>query len=94
MTWLSVDDRAWSRFSDATGDAVPRQTIRSALGLTVALHLLEALFAGISARRAGLARPAHWAGSALLYGFPVLKRLGRARRMDAAPVNDELAAAA
>jgi len=94
MTWLSVDDRAWEQFSDATGDAVPRQTIRGAVVVTIGLHLLEAIFAGSRARRSGLEHPGRWARSALLYGFPVLRRLGKARRGAVAVTADELPVAA
>ena len=80
LSWLSVDDRAWSRVSEATGDAVPRRAVRGAVVVTAVLHLLEALVVGRRARRAGLDRPGRWARSALVYGFPVVRRLSQARR--------------
>ncbi len=80
LSWISVDDRAWGRFSEATGDAVPRQGVRGVVVATLAVHVLEALVVGRRARRAGLEHPGSWARSTLLYGFPVMRRLSRARR--------------
>ncbi|MCB1270674.1 MAG: transmembrane protein 254 [Microthrixaceae bacterium] len=84
MIAVSVDDNAWEAFDDATGGTVDRDTIRAATGATVGLHVLEALISWIIARRAGLDRPRRWALSTLLWGFPVHRRLRKARRMELA----------
>ena len=77
---LSVNDDAWSRWESVVGDVVPRQRIRSlALGTGV-LHGAEASVAFISARKAGVGHPLRWWFSTLLWGFPVLGRLRKAKK--------------
>lgn len=83
LTALSVSDTAWEAWEDTVGDAVPRSTIRALLAATVGLHAIEALLTTRSARAAGLDRPCRWGWSALLWGFPVMLRLRRARRAGA-----------
>jgi hypothetical protein len=80
LTVLSTSDQAWDRFRDATGGAVPRQTVRQLVIGTLGVHAVEGLLAGARARRSGLAHPARWGLSTFLWGFPVLRRLGRARQ--------------
>lgn len=87
MIAVSVDDNAWEAFDDATGGAVDRDTIRATTGAAVGLHVLEAIAACFMARRAGLAKPRKWVTATLLWGFPVLRRLRKARRMELASAN-------
>lgn len=82
LTTLSVSDEAWEKWEENVGDAVPRSTIRSVLLGTLGLHFLEALVTARRARSAGLEKPASWGLSAFLWGFPVMLRLGRARRAE------------
>lgn len=80
LVLLSVSDDAWDRWRDAVGDVVPRAAIRRLVVGTLGVHALEAMLAFGRARRAGLDHPGRWALSTFLWGFPVLSRLGRARR--------------
>lgn len=77
---VSVDDNAWDAFDDATGGATDRDTLRAITGAAVGLHLGEAVAACVLAKRSGLDKPRKWAFAALLWGFPVHRRLRRARR--------------
>jgi len=79
MTAVTVNDDAWEAFDDATGGSVERDRVRALLTGTALLHVAEAAVAWRGARRAGLERPGRWARSTLLWGFPVLRRLRRAR---------------
>ena len=79
-TVLSVDDDAWEAFDEATGRTTSRDAIRALAAGTVVVHVLEAAAAHRSARRAGLEHPGRWGRATLLWGFPVLLRLHRARR--------------
>ncbi len=81
---VSVDDNSWEAFDEATGGAVDRDAVRAVTFGTLALHVLEALIVWRSARKAGLDRPGKWARSALLWGFPVMRRLRKAKRMELA----------
>lgn len=81
---ISVDDNAWEAFDDATGGAADRDTIRAITGAAVGLHVLEAIAACVMAKRAGLAKPRKWAFATFLWGFPVLRRLRKARRAELA----------
>ncbi len=83
-TVVSIDDRAWEAFDEATGNTVSRDAVRTMVASTAGLHVLEAAAAHRSARRAGLERPWRWSFATLIYGFPVLFRLRRARRAQAA----------
>ncbi len=83
LTALSFSDQAWEQFEDTVGDVVPRSTIRSILFGTLALHSLESLFVWRSTRRRGDAGPCRWALSTFVWGFPVLRRLRKARKADA-----------
>lgn len=84
MIAVSLDDNAWEAFDDATGGAVDRDTIRAATGATVGLHALESIVSYSMARRAGLDKPRRWAFATLVWGFPVQRRLRKARRMELA----------
>lgn len=84
MVAVSVDDNAWDAFDEATGGAVDRDTVRAATAGTIGLHLVEALIVWRLARKGGLDRPGRWARSALLWGFPVMRRVRKARRMELA----------
>jgi len=84
LTVVSLSDPAWERFRGVTGDAVPRSAIRQMVATTFGLHALESAYALFRARSLGLEHPGRWAASALLWGFPVLRRLGRAGRAGAA----------
>jgi hypothetical protein len=77
---VTLSDEAWEQFQNVAGDAVPRETFRSVFWGSVGLHAAEGLFAYGSARRAGLERPGRWGRSTVLWGFPVLLRLRRAKR--------------
>ncbi len=77
---VTLSDEAWEQWSNVAGDAVPRDVFRSLFFGSVALHAAESGAAYASARRAGLERPGRWARSTLLWGFPVLLRLRRAKR--------------
>ena len=79
MTALSTSDAAWEAWEAKVGGGLSRQAVRTLLGTTVALHVVEAAAAAGMARGAGLDRPGRWARTTLLYGFPVLGRLRRAR---------------
>ena len=83
---LSTSDAAWEAWEAKVGDALPREAVRGLLGVTVALHVVEAAAAAGMARGAGLDRPGRWARTTLVYGFPVLGRLRRAR--DLQPVDE------
>ncbi|MFZ4518909.1 MAG: TMEM254 family protein [Microthrixaceae bacterium] len=85
LTTLSVSDGAWEQWEDNVGDAVPRSAMRNLLVGTVAVHAVEALAAHRSASAAGLDRPGRWARLTFLFGFPVLLRLRKARRLELAP---------
>jgi hypothetical protein len=82
MAAVTVDDRAWEAFDDATGGTVERDVVTRLLGATLGLHAAESIFAYRSAKKAQLPRPAWWAVSTLIWGFPVLLRLRGARRAD------------
>jgi hypothetical protein len=94
LTVLSTNDQAWDRFRDATGGSVPRQTIRQVVLGTLGIHAVEGLLASARARRSGLAHPARWGLSTFLWGFPVLRRLGRAQRGGPATDGVDLATSA
>jgi hypothetical protein len=80
MGAVTVDDRAWERFRDLTGDTVPRDRVRQLLVGTAVVHAGESVLALGVARRAGVGSPWRWALSTFVWGFPVLGRLRRARR--------------
>ena len=84
MVAVSVDDNAWEALDEATGGAVDRDTVRAATVGLFGLHLVESLIVWRSARKAGLDRPGKWARAALLWGFPVMRRVRKARRMELA----------
>ena len=77
---VTLSDEAWEQFQNVAGDAVPRETFRTVFWGSVAVHAAEGVFAYGSARRAGLERPGRWGRSGLLWGFPVLLRLRKAKR--------------
>lgn len=81
---VSVDDGAWDAFDDATGGTVSRDAVRAMTAATLGLHLLEAMTAWRRARKAGLDKPGKWFRATLMWGFPVLLRLRKARRAVAA----------
>lgn len=81
---VTVSDEAWERFQDVAGDAVPRDVVRSVFLGSVGLHAAESVYVYGSARRNGIDRPLRWAFSALLWGFPVTRRLRKARKLSAA----------
>jgi hypothetical protein len=78
---VTLSDEAWEQFQNVAGDAVPRETFRTVFWGSVGVHAAEGLFAYGSARRAGLERPGRWGRSTALWGFPVLLRLRRAKRV-------------
>jgi hypothetical protein len=81
---VSVDDDAWETFDELTGGVTTRTACRVTLAGALSLHVAESLSTWRAARRAGVEHPFRWAFSALLWGFPVLLRLHRARRLAAA----------
>jgi hypothetical protein len=80
MAVLSINDDAWARWEDTVGDAVPRERIRALAIGTAAVHVTESAYVYRSARRSGVPKPARWALATLVYGFPVLGRLRKAKR--------------
>jgi len=80
MVVLSINDDAWARWEDTVGDAVPRERIRGLAIGTAAVHVTESAFVYRSARRSGVPKPGRWALATLVYGFPVLGRLRKAKR--------------
>ena len=80
MKALSLSDQAWEQWEANVGDVVPRSTIRKVLAGTIGLHVAEAVWVHRSAKRAGIDRPGRWGRTALLYGFPVILRLRKAKR--------------
>jgi hypothetical protein len=82
MTALAVSDEAWEQWEENVGDVVPRSTIRAVLAGTLGVHVAEAAVVHRSARRAGLDHPGRWAFTTLLYGFPVMFRLRKAKRSE------------
>ena len=79
---VTVSDEAWEQYKGVAGDAVPREAFRSLLVGTAALHVAESALVYSKARRAGLERPGRWARATLLWGFPVLLRLRKAKRAE------------
>jgi hypothetical protein len=77
---VTVSDEAWEQYKNVAGETVPRETFRTVFVGSVAVHVAEGALAYASARRAGLERPGKWARSTVLWGFPVLLRLRRAKR--------------
>ena len=78
---VTVSDDAWEKWKGTFGETIPRETFKSFVTGTAGLHAAEATFAYASARRAGLDRPARrWALSTLLWGFPTLRRLRKAKK--------------
>lgn len=77
---VAYSDAAWEKWEDIAGDAVPRDTFRSLATGSIGLHVAEAFGAYFGAKRAGLDKPGRWAFSALLWGFPVHRRLSNERR--------------
>ena len=69
---VTFSDEAWEQWQNVAGDAVPREAMRSVFLGSVGLHATESVFAYGSARRA-----------TLLWGFPVLRRLRKAKRLAA-----------
>ncbi len=80
MIAVSVEDNAWEAFDDATGGAVDRDVVRKATGATIGLHVVEAIAAYFMAKRAHLPKPRKWATATLVWGFPVHRRIVKARR--------------
>jgi len=80
---VTLSDEAWEQWRNVAGDSLPRDTIRSIFWGSAALHVAEGGAAYAMARSAGLERPGRWARGTLLWGFPVLRRLRRARRLAA-----------
>jgi hypothetical protein len=86
MAAVTVNDEAWEQFRGVTGDSVSREQVRQLLVGTAAVHAGEAVLTLLRARRIGVAHPWRWAFANLVWGFPVMFRLGRAKRaLRAAP---------
>jgi Domain of unknown function (DUF4499) len=77
---VTLSDEAWEQWHNVAGDTVPRDVFRSVFWGSAALHVAEGGVAYVSARRGGLERPGRWARATVLWGFPVLFRLRRAKR--------------
>lgn len=77
---VAFNDEAWEKWKGVAGDTIPRDTMRSLAVGTAGLHVAEAGGAYLAARRAKLESPRKWAFSALLWGFPVHRRLSKYRR--------------
>lgn len=77
---VAYSDSAWEKWEDIAGDAVPRETFKNLANGSIGLHVAEAFGAYIGAKRANLDKPGRWAFSALLWGFPVHRRLANERR--------------
>lgn len=72
---VTFSDDAADIWEDATGGAVPRETVRAVFFGTLGLHAVEALIVSIKATRAGVGHPLRWGMRTLLWGFPVMRRL-------------------
>lgn len=77
---VTVSDEAWEQYKNVAGDAIPRETFTAVFVGSVGLHVAEGAFAYVSARSRGVAKPGKWARSTVLWGFPVLLRLRKAKR--------------
>lgn len=77
---VTLSDEAWEQWHNVAGDAIPRDVFRSVFWGSAALHVAEGGAAYAAARRAGLERPGRWGRSTVLWGFPVMLRLRRAKR--------------
>lgn len=92
---VTVSDEAWETWQDVAGDAIPRDVFRSVFLGSLGLHAAESLYVYLAARRGSVSHPCRWAISALLWGFPVTRRLRRARaQVGAQPAVAPTAAAA
>lgn len=80
---VTLSDEAWEQWRNVAGDSLPRDTIRSIFWGSAALHVAESGVAYATARSADMERPGRWARATMLWGFPVLRRLRRARRLAA-----------
>lgn len=80
---VTVSDEAWEQYKNVAGEAVHRETMKSVFVGSVALHVAEGAFAYVSARSGGVDKPGKWARSTVLWGFPVLLRLRKAKRLAA-----------
>ncbi len=80
---VTLSDEAWEQWHNVAGDTIPRDAMRSVFWGSVTLHVAEGGVAYVSARRGGVERPGRWARSTVLWGFPVLLRLRRAKRIAA-----------
>jgi hypothetical protein len=82
---VMFSDSAWERWKSTFGDAMPRETFRTILVGTAGLHAVEATAAYSSARRSGVEAPGRWARGTLLWGFPVMLRLRKAKKAGDVP---------
>lgn len=77
---VTLSDDAWEQWEGVAGDAVPRDAMRGIFFGSLGLHALESVYVYGSARRNGIDKPGKWARSALLWGFPVTRRLRKAKK--------------
>ena len=76
---LTVSDPAWEKWKSVAGEKLPRKVFRSLLVGTAAIHSAEAATSYVSARRSNLDQPGRWAVSTFLWGFPVMRRMRKAK---------------
>ncbi len=77
---VTFNDDAAEQWDDLTGGAVPRDAMRGIFLGSVGLHALESVYVYGSARRNDIDKPGRWARSTLLWGFPVTRRLRKAKK--------------
>ncbi len=76
---LTVSDPAWEKWNSVLVANLPRRTIKSLVVATAAIHSAEAASCYVSARHGNVEQPGRWALSTFLWGFPVMRRLTKAR---------------
>jgi hypothetical protein len=86
MKLLSFHDPSWAWWEANVTDAIPRKTIRSVLGATLAVHLLEALNVRRITRKAGVENAGAYTRTTFVYGFPEYFKAKRAAKAQLASV--------
>jgi hypothetical protein len=78
MIQLVLSQRSYDRLNELSGERLPRRTtVRAMLAGTAVIHAAEALAAGRTAARRGLA-PGGWRIQTFVVGFPSLLALRKA----------------
>lgn len=74
---LSLNNEAWEWWKANVTDAVPREVMQGLFWGTIGIHIGEAALVRRRAGKAGLDERGAWSRTALLYGFPTLRRMKR-----------------